>query len=120
MQISSNTNDTQPPLKRVRLNDEIIKQECDEKQDHKLMHLRNIYQYNKPEFYQLSSKSDFFKGVLKENNESGDYYINSNHLKSNVMLTKALLKHDFNSEFQHPRNHLCRPITQRLNYILWI
>ena len=100
----------QPAPKRFKLNDQM----------NKLIHPRNIYRYNKPNFHQLSLKYDVFKEAVKQNSKTGDYYINYNDSKSNVLLTKVLLKDDFGLEFQHPINHLCPPITQRLNYILWI
>eukprot|EP01084_Bolivina_argentea_P152073 265328_1 len=108
----------EPPLKRKKLTE--TKENESESKENKLMHPRNIYRYNKPNYYKLSLKYKFFAQVLKQNNKTGDYYINYNDPKSNVMLTKVLLKNDFNLEFEHPINHLCPPITQRLNYILWI
>ena len=35
-------------------------------------------------------------------------------------LTKVLLKHDYQIEWDMPLNHLCPPVTNRANYIHWI
>ena len=120
--------DQQASLKRVKLNNESIdenktnedKTDLESKETQKLMHPRNIYRFNKPNYEKLACKYAFFKDVVKQNSKTGEYYINYNDSKSNVMLSKVLLKHDFNLEFEHPLNHLCPPIPQRLNYMLWI
>eukprot|EP01084_Bolivina_argentea_P161149 280564_1 len=113
----STTHVDEPMCKRQKRTSDEDKEE--KKVSINLMHPRNIYRNNPPNYHQLSLKYAFFN-VVKQNNNTGQYYINYNDPKSNMLLTKVLLLHDFGLRFEHPMNHLCPPITQRLNYILWI
>lgn len=111
----SDENDMEPPLKRAKVNES-----NESKEENELMHPRNIYRDGKPNYYELSQKYSFFADVLQQNSKTGDYFIDFKDPMSNVMLTKVLLKNDFDLDFEHPLDRLCPAITQRLNYLLWI
>ena len=110
---NNENHEIEPALKRSKITES--KNEIDER-----MHPRNVYRYNKPNYYKLSLKYPFFADVLQQNSKTGEYFINFKDPLSNVMLTKVLLKNDFDLDFEHPINRLCPPTTQRLNYLLWI
>ena len=81
------------------------------------MHVRNIYRYKQPDYEYLSLKYDYFGNYC---NSKNNFKLNYRNSEANLALTKVLLEEDFNLEFEMPLNHLCPPVTQRLNYILWI
>ncbi|UYV66930.1 METTL16 [Cordylochernes scorpioides] len=84
----------------------------------KYIHPRNIYR-KPPDFQQLAIKyPDFQKHVkIGLNGEATLDFENPEALR---VLTKTLLKNDFNLEINIPEHRLIPTMTLRLNYILWI
>eukprot|EP00466_Bigelowiella_natans_P017952 jgi/Bigna1/88320/estExt_fgenesh1_pg.C_300147 len=84
------------------------------------MHPRNIYSGKEPDYKELAQKFDFFATHMRVNPDTGRPYIRFNDPKATIALTRALLKKDFNLEWQIPPGRLCPPVPNRLNYVLWL
>ncbi|KAJ8679916.1 hypothetical protein QAD02_015703 [Eretmocerus hayati] len=84
----------------------------------KFMHKRNKYR-EEPNFKQLAIiDPDFRKIAITD--LSGRVRINFKDQESLRILTKTLLKHDFNLQVDIPSNNLVPALPLRLNYILWV
>jgi len=83
------------------------------------LHNRNIYKNNPPNFVLLAKKYDYF-GEHVMPFEHGDNFFSFKKVDSLIALTRVLLEHDFGIKWNMPNKFLCPPVTQRLNYILWV
>ncbi|KAF9260061.1 S-adenosyl-L-methionine dependent methyltransferase [Marasmius fiardii PR-910] len=79
------------------------------------MHPRNIYRQT-PDFRQLAVSYPPLKHFLQPHPNCIDFQDE----EAQRCVTEALLHRDFDLEVQLPRNRLCPPVPNRLNYILWI
>ncbi|XP_031778528.1 U6 small nuclear RNA (adenine-(43)-N(6))-methyltransferase [Nasonia vitripennis] len=84
----------------------------------KFMHKRNKYK-EEPNFKQLAILYPGFRKIAVTD-IAGKVKINFKDVESLKILTKTLLKHDFNLDVDIPPNHLVPALPLRLNYILWI
>ncbi|XP_014614985.1 PREDICTED: methyltransferase-like protein 16 isoform X1 [Polistes canadensis] len=84
----------------------------------KVMHPRNIYKEN-PDFKQLALLYPEFRKVATTD-LGGKVHIDFKNEETLRILTKILLKHDFNLTVKIPPNKLVPTIPLRLNYVLWI
>ncbi|CAH2262822.1 U6 small nuclear RNA (adenine-(43)-N(6))-methyltransferase [Pararge aegeria] len=84
----------------------------------KFMHPRNIYK-TPPDFAKLAKTNEEFSGVAKVD-ISGKVSIDFKNPHSLRVLTKCLLKTDFNLDVVIPEDRLVPTLPLRLNYILWI
>ncbi|XP_041979641.1 U6 small nuclear RNA (adenine-(43)-N(6))-methyltransferase [Aricia agestis] len=84
----------------------------------KFMHPRNIYK-NPPDFRELAKKYEEFSKVAKTD-VSGKVSIDFKNPHALRILTKCLLKSDFNLDVKIPEDRLVPTLPLRLNYILWI
>eukprot|EP01083_Nonionella_stella_P289112 983932_1 len=83
------------------------------------MHPRNPYRSNPPNFAALAKKyPEFAKYVSIDKMGSGHIDWKDPYAVREV--TRVLLKNDFHLDFDMPIDRLCPPVTQRLNYILWV
>ncbi|CAH0751515.1 unnamed protein product [Diatraea saccharalis] len=82
------------------------------------MHPRNIYK-TPPDFAKLAENYPEFKCISKMD-LSGKVTIDFKDPKSLRILTKCLLKSDFNVNIDIPEDKLVPTLPLRLNYILWI
>ncbi|XP_015191202.1 PREDICTED: methyltransferase-like protein 16 homolog, partial [Polistes dominula] len=85
---------------------------------HKVMHPRNIYKEN-PDFKQLALLYPEFRKVATTDLR-GKVHIDFKNEDTLRVLTKILLKHDFNLTVEIPPNKLVPTVPLRLNYVLWI
>ncbi|CAO3651881.1 unnamed protein product [Cunninghamella echinulata] len=87
-----------------------------------IMHERNIYKDNSPNFLNLAEEYEFFRPFVKEIKKDGEVrgYIDFKNPNAVRELTCCLLKRDFKLSIEIPLNWLCPPIPNWLNYILWI
>ncbi|KAH7382777.1 DUF890 domain protein [Cadophora sp. MPI-SDFR-AT-0126] len=76
--------------------------------------LANIYK-NEIDFATLALQDADFAKILKSNGQ-----LDFSNPESVQQLTKSLLKRDFGLKITLPPDHLCPPVPNRLNYILWI
>jgi len=83
------------------------------------LHPRNIYKDNPPNFVLLAKKYGYF-GEHVMPFEHGDNFFSFKKVDSLIALTRVLLEHDFGIIWNMPNKFLCPPVTQRLNYILWV
>ncbi|XP_057321922.1 U6 small nuclear RNA (adenine-(43)-N(6))-methyltransferase [Microplitis mediator] len=84
----------------------------------KFIHPRNKYKVP-PNFKQLADLYPEFQQHVSVN-LSGKLQFNFNNRESLAVLTKTLLKHDFDLDVNIPTEKLVPALTLRLNYILWI
>ncbi len=84
------------------------------------MHPRNMYRTSPPDFAALASAYPEFAPFVRLNKTNHPGSVNWNDPHALLALSTVLLRHDFNLLFSMPVNHLCPPITQRLNYIHWV
>ncbi|RVE50846.1 hypothetical protein evm_004413 [Chilo suppressalis] len=82
------------------------------------MHPRNIYR-SPPDFAKLAATYPEFKCISKLD-LSGKVTIDFKDPKSLRILTKCLLKSDFNVDIDIPEDKLVPTLPLRLNYVLWI
>ncbi|KAL9648245.1 hypothetical protein ABK040_009249 [Willaertia magna] len=82
----------------------------------KTMHHKNKYLQNPPNFIELAEKYSFFTPFLNTTTSSIDF----GNAEAVMSLTKVLLLNDYNIKWDLPLNHLCPPVTNRVNYIHWI
>ncbi|KAJ5522675.1 hypothetical protein N7513_013248 [Penicillium frequentans] len=75
---------------------------------------RSLYK-NDIDFEALASQSPDFAKLLKPNKQ-----VDFNDPATVRQLTISLLKRDFGLEVKLPRDRLCPPVPNRLNYILWV
>ncbi|EFC46463.1 predicted protein, partial [Naegleria gruberi] len=76
---------------------------------------KNKYLTKPPNFAQLATKYPFFAQYVDSEGK-----VDWSNAESMVNLTKVLLKDDYQLEWNLPLNHLCPPVTNRVNYIHWI
>ncbi|KAI8436862.1 hypothetical protein MSG28_010314 [Choristoneura fumiferana] len=84
----------------------------------KYMHPRNIYR-TPPDFAKLSKDFAEF-AAISQLDVTGKVTIDFKDPKSLRILTKCLLKSDFNLNVEIPEDRLVPTLPLRLNYILWI
>ncbi|XP_046825269.1 U6 small nuclear RNA (adenine-(43)-N(6))-methyltransferase [Vespa crabro] len=84
----------------------------------KLMHPRNKYKKS-PNFKQLALLYPEFRKVAVTD-LTGKVHIDFKNEETLRILTKVLLKHDFDLTIKIPQNKLVPTLPLRLNYILWI
>lgn len=84
----------------------------------KLMHPRNKYKKS-PNFKQLALLYPEFRKVAVTD-LTGKVHIDFKNEETLRILTKVLLKHDFDLTVKIPQNKLVPTLPLRLNYILWI
>uniref|UniRef100_A0A7S2TVK9 U6 small nuclear RNA (adenine-(43)-N(6))-methyltransferase n=1 Tax=Lotharella oceanica TaxID=641309 RepID=A0A7S2TVK9_9EUKA len=84
------------------------------------MHPRNPFNGKEPDFSALAAKYDFFANHVKVNPKTQRPYIKYKDPKAVICLNRALMKDTFGLEWNVPIDRLCPPISNRLNYILWI
>lgn len=84
-----------------------------------LMHPRNRYKDNPPDFKYLASKYPFFEQHTREN-ASGHVTVDFKNPEALRALLYALLEHDFNMTIEIPLDRLIPTLPLRLNYIHWI
>ncbi|GIY40211.1 RNA N6-adenosine-methyltransferase METTL16, partial [Caerostris extrusa] len=83
-----------------------------------LMHERNIYK-ERPDFAKIAlDYPEFRKYAISD--KKGKYRVDYTDPNSLRMLTKILLKKDFDVNVEIPLGFLIPTVPQRLNYILWI
>ncbi|XP_055935505.1 RNA N6-adenosine-methyltransferase mettl16-like [Argiope bruennichi] len=82
------------------------------------MHERNIYK-NRPDFGKIAiDYPEFSTYVIPD--KKGKFRIDFNDPNALRMLTRILLKKDFDLNVEIPDGYLIPTVPQRLNYILWI
>ncbi|KAJ8722138.1 hypothetical protein PYW08_004540 [Mythimna loreyi] len=84
----------------------------------KYMHPRNIYR-TPPDFGKLSQMYSEFSAISKVD-VTGKITIDFKDPHSLRVLTKCLLKSDFNLDVDIPKDRLVPTLPLRLNYILWL
>ncbi|XP_063383902.1 U6 small nuclear RNA (adenine-(43)-N(6))-methyltransferase [Cydia fagiglandana] len=84
----------------------------------KYMHPRNIYK-NPPDFAKLSKDFPEFANISKRD-VSGKVTIDFKDPHALRVLTRCLLKSDFNLDVKIPEDRLVPTLPLRLNYLLWI
>ncbi|KOB77084.1 putative methyltransferase 10 domain containing [Operophtera brumata] len=84
----------------------------------KFMHSRNIYR-TPPNFENMSKLFTEFSAIAKMD-AKGKVTIDFKDPRSIRVLTKCLLKSDFNLDVDIPEDRLVPTLPLRLNYILWI
>eukprot|EP00741_Cyanophora_paradoxa_P005038 tig00000842_g4880.t1 len=82
-------------------------------------HERNLYRNKHPDFKQLADAHPEFAPYVFVN-KFGAPSIDWRDPDANRALTRVLLKHDFNLDWDMPRDQLCPPVTNRANYIHWL
>ncbi|CAL1294726.1 unnamed protein product [Larinioides sclopetarius] len=83
-----------------------------------LMHERNIYK-DRPDFAKIAiDYPEFRKYAIP--NRKGKLHVNFNDPNALRMVTRVLLKKDFELDVEIPDGYLIPTVPQRLNYILWI
>lgn len=86
------------------------------------LHPRNPYYRNMPDFFALRRK---YKPLLDAAIDVHDfftqkYHVNWNDSSAVRTITVALLDHDFGLKLNFPKDYLCPPLPNRLNYNCWI
>jgi hypothetical protein len=86
------------------------------------MHPRNKYCMNPPNFKQLAALYPDFGRYVNARKDGGapSGCIDWRDPNATLALTKTLLRHDFDLDWELPEGFLCPPIPQRANYIHWI
>lgn len=82
------------------------------------MHERNIYK-ERPDFKKIAVEYPEFR-VYAVPDEKGRIHMDFNNQDALRVLTKILLKKDFNLDVTIPDGFLIPTIPQRLNYLLWV
>lgn len=83
------------------------------------MHERNIYK-NQPDFGKMALDFPEFEKYVISDSKSKKVRVDFTNTEALRMLTKILLKKDFNLNIEIPEGFLVPTVPQRLNYILWI
>ena len=78
------------------------------------MHPRNPYK-DRIDFKSLGARFHHFAALLDENGRLD--FSNREHTR---MLTKCLLKRDYNLQIEFPQDSLSPSLTLKMNYLLWI
>lgn len=84
------------------------------------LHPRNPYFGNPPDFKSLGEEFEQVQNHLSPSRDGSFLLYNWKSPDALLALTTALLKRDFQLDFEMPLNHLCPPVPQRLNYLLWV
>jgi 23S rRNA A1618 N6-methylase RlmF len=84
------------------------------------LHERNPYLNRPPDFAALAAAHDFLAPYVFFTAATGAASIDWRRPEALLALTRALLLADFGVAFDMPLNHLCPPVPQRLNYLLWV
>ncbi|XP_018494877.1 U6 small nuclear RNA (adenine-(43)-N(6))-methyltransferase [Galendromus occidentalis] len=82
------------------------------------MHHRNIYFRNKPEFSKLALEYPEFREISVVN-LNGEITLDFTNPEATRVLSRCLLKSDFDLDVEIPRGYLAPAVPQRLNYLLW-
>lgn len=82
------------------------------------MHERNIYK-ERPDFKKIAVEYPEFRAYAVPD-EKGRIHMDFNNQDALRVLTKILLKKDFNLDVTIPVGFLIPTIPQRLNYLLWV
>ncbi|KAG8181106.1 hypothetical protein JTE90_003155 [Oedothorax gibbosus] len=82
------------------------------------MHERNIYK-TRPDFKSIAIEYPEFR-VFAVPDDKGRIHMDFNNQDALRMLTKILLKKDFNLDVTIPDGFLIPTVPQRLNYLLWV
>jgi 23S rRNA A1618 N6-methylase RlmF len=82
------------------------------------MHPRNPYHGRPPDFADLARSFPALAPHLRGGGARPS--LHWERPAALLALTTALLKRDFGVEFALPPGHLCPPLPQRLNYLLWV
>ena len=80
----------------------------------KYMHPRNPYR-NRIDFKSLGARYPEFAAMLNQNGRLD--FSNREHAR---MLTKCLLRRDYNVQIVFPADSLSPSLTLKMNYLLWI
>ena len=80
----------------------------------KYMHPRNPYK-KRIDFKLIAARFPAFASILDQNGKLD--FSNREHAR---LLTKCLLKRDYNLEIEFPQDSLSPSLTLKLNYLLWI
>ena len=78
------------------------------------MHPRNPYK-NRTDFRVLGARYPAFAALLDQNGR-----LDFSNREHTIMLTKCLLKRDYNVEIEFPKNSLSPSLSLKMNYLLWI
>ena len=81
---------------------------------------RNYYRNNPPDFAALGALYPDFGAHVIAGKGPKPAALNWRDPAAVMALTKVLLLHDFGLTFSMPIHHLCPPVPQRLNYLLWV
>ncbi|XP_067651109.1 U6 small nuclear RNA (adenine-(43)-N(6))-methyltransferase-like [Haliotis asinina] len=85
----------------------------------KYMHPRNPYRRQKPDFQLLASKYPEFRSHVIQDT-AGKVFLDFKNPEDLRILTKTLLKEDFDLDVELPQDRLVPTIPLRLNYLLWV
>ncbi|GAB0087032.1 U6 small nuclear RNA (adenine-(43)-N(6))-methyltransferase [Sergentomyia squamirostris] len=84
----------------------------------KFMHMRNPYRKS-PDFLKIAENFPEMKEICKQD-ATGGFRVDFKNPKALRLLTKALLKCDFELDVEIPADKLVPTLPLRINYILWI
>lgn len=82
------------------------------------MHHRNIYLHNAPDFSKLALEYPDF-AQLATVGLNGKVTVDFSHPDAARVLSRCLLKSDFDLDVDIPEGYLAPAVPQRLNYLLW-
>ena len=113
----------EPARKKRKLNDETVssvneKIEFDVTLGSQKLHPKHPFKNSPPNFVQLAKKYKFFSKFVNID-KNGRGHVDFKNPNALLNLTKVILKDLYGFEFSMALNHLCPPVTQRLNYLLW-
>lgn len=84
-------------------------------------HEKNPYKHRRPNFAQLAEQFPKVLGQFVEVNPiSGKGTIDFTNEDAGRSLTQALLLSDFHADVVIPKDHLCPPLPNRINYLCWL
>jgi hypothetical protein len=84
-------------------------------------HSKNPYKLAKPNFANLAKQHPtLLAGYVQVNPVSGKGCIDFTDENAGRALTRALLLQDFRANVDIPKDHLCPPLPNRVNYLCWL
>jgi len=98
-----------PPKKRRKVEQNV--------QD-SVLHPRHPFKDSPPNFALLAKKYEDFASFVTI--KKGRGHVNFRDAEAVRAVTKVLLKDMYGIDFDMPLHHLCPPVPQRLNYLLWV